>query len=113
MIDASNLSVPEFYRLHGTLSPERIIQAVDLIEEIPEVDDAVGEVENARNQLPDDEEFLADILDLAQELQKSCKGGNKERADQLVALIEQARLDLSQSLGEVEEHLGNALNYLG
>jgi hypothetical protein len=112
VIEASNLSFAEFYRLNGVVTPERAEQAIAALEEVPQYEEARDRLGSVAGFFPD-EDFLDEALDLARDLVKNCKGSNVKVAVDLLANLEQLQTTVGQHRDEGVSEVEEAIRLLG
>lgn len=112
VIDASNMTHAEYFRLNGTLNEARCRDLIDLSGEVDSVSGIDAQIEEGMAQYPA-KDFLAGIMDRLHALTKTMRGANR---DDLKGIIE-ALDDLAQTTFYASEYgreeLNKALTTLG
>lgn len=91
MIDSTNMTHAEHFRMNGTLSEARCLELIDLSEQAPIYKDAITKIGEAIGQFPA-EDFTSDISDRLHNIAKRLRGNSKSN---LLSVIE-ALDDLTQ-----------------
>lgn len=101
----SNLSNNEYYRLYGTLSPDRIEALLDKSDQLESLDGIEAHIQEACCQFPA-EDFLVPVQDRLRDLAKKLRGDNRQ---EVLGIIEQLD-DINQcqvyATGYAVEELG-------
>lgn len=83
----SSLTDQEFFRLHGTLPPERIEPLLHDPHAQIDLAGAVGKIEEGMGQFPE-EDFGHDIISRLQALAKFVRGSNREELLSIISAAE-------------------------
>lgn len=107
MIDATEMTNEEFYRLNGTLTPARIERILDAEKQVESFEGLEAHVSEALAQLPA-EDFLEPIKSRLHELSKCVRGANRT---EVLAIIETLD-DLAQCTFNASDYARSELNKL-
>lgn len=97
MIEGSNMSDSEFYRMNGTLSGERIERLINITDGIDVPISAVdAKIWEARTCFPE-EDFIQDLVHELRDLGKSLRGEKKQVLDRILVSMDEELTQLRQS----------------
>lgn len=85
----SNLTAKEYFKLHGTLTPERIEALLDNEESLEAITGVDAYIQEAMGQFPP-EDFLHDIKTRLFELTKRIRGANKSDLSAIIESMDDA-----------------------